>query len=126
MWNEACQGTSLQYQAASNFTWLWISQGHLRQSHEICGLLISQIFIFFLFNLGPTMLSAAIPRGQSAVSSVHPWPSTWQRAGWKYSASHSFTHIFLFSKIIISSFRNAMHCHRIRNKICLYSDVLPS
>lgn len=42
-----------------------------------------------------------------------------------FSASHSFTHIFLFGKIIVYPFRNTIYCLRIGNKNFLDSDFLP-
>ena len=78
---------------------------------------ISWIFLFFPSELGPSMLSTAIPRGHIIIICMYPLPITSTRLADSgiFITSHSFTHIFLFSKIIIYSFGNMIHCSMKRN-----------
>lgn len=119
MWNEASQGTWLQCKAASNFTWLWISPGRLRQSHEICELLPFQPWT--------NILSAAVPIGHVSILCASPaqcLAQRWPTMAFLLPVIHSVTHIFLFGKIIIYFFRNTMYYSTLDSEFLLSLKIL--
>lgn len=74
-------------------------------------LITNHIFIFFLSNLGPNTLSAAVPRGHVTVSCVRPLPRACLAQHWPVMAFlmppiHSLIYSYLAkSSLILSEIR---------------------
>ena len=74
------------------------------------------------------MLSANVPRGHAVILCASlPSVGTGLANKGIFTASHSFTHIFFFDKIIIYSFRNTVYCSTLDSEflaVCVLSCIL--
>ena len=106
MSNGACPGTLLQCEATTNFMWLWISQGHLKQTHEVCRLITSPNFIFLPSNLDPACSQSLSPEDvlQSSACTPCPVPALgWLTVAFVLLLSHSLIYSYLVKSSFVHS-----------------------